>query len=351
MHNLTVYMDTITPVWTGNAFNKGKLLKPQSIIGSLRFWLEVFCYAAGELCKNCDKEELDQEKFMQKINELLEREKELSIVKAKRKALRELGISIPSQAFGCNGWEGFIKIKRISSIDEKEIKLPEVIYKERGNYNVDWNEADSRRIDRKKEHAWYFPQSFIFGRLTIEIELVDENIGKEILYPLLNFIQKYGFVGGKNNIGYGRVKFRLDNVKLSDFYEFKLNNKTKMIDDVVEENLKEFNELIKYDLIKNRKIGLYKLEDDTSEDKDILEIIKELIREKSKWRTECKNKSILEDNKRHYFFGSTCRDKYKDIEGPNATKIIPWINQVAENKYEYGFISLILLQDFPKEVK
>ncbi len=40
---------TITPLWTGDAWQENKEIRPSSLIGSLRFWFEVICYFA-EIC-------------------------------------------------------------------------------------------------------------------------------------------------------------------------------------------------------------------------------------------------------------------------------------------------------------
>lgn len=365
MSNIEVKMITQTPLCTGDAFSESHNLKPQSLLGSLRFWLEVICYAAGELDINC-KNEVKQSTFFSKVNEILERQ-EISLPEAKKEALKELAISIPSQLFGCNGWEGFVRIKEIDFCN-KQIELPCVIYKEKEKQDG-WKEEYPvikngikkcpGNIDKEKEHAWYFPDPCLFGEAKIKLELTDKKVGQDIIFPLLNFIQKYGFVGGKNNLGFGRVKFDLENTNLSEFNQFRFYNKTVKIDDIIKE--KKFDDLINYDLVKEGKIGFcnfgpYKFQKGRSLKEKYLQIIKTLLAKKSKLRGECKgdnkkyNKKsiILHSEKRHFVFGSTVRDKYKKIEGPNATKLIPWINHVENDEYEYGFISLILLEKFPR---
>lgn len=368
VYDIEVIMETQTPIRTGDAFRESKVLKPQSFLGSLRFWLEVICFVAGELENNCKSEKLDQEKFFSAINEIVEKQK-VSIFEAKKKALSALNISIPSQVFGCNGWEGFVRVKEIRFCN-KQINLPCVIYKEK--YKQDgWVEkypvVDNGRkkcprinIKKQKEHAWYFPDTYLFGKASIKLELVDEKIGKNIIFPLLNFIQKYGFVGGSNNLGFGRVKFSLEDINISEFNQFEFNNKIITIDDIIE-GKEDFNGLISYDLVKKRKIGffnfgLYKPKKEKSLEKMYLGMIKTLLVKKSELRGKCrgddekdkKEDNVFDNEKRHFVFGSAARDEYIGIKGPNATKIIPWINNVTENKYEYGFISLILLEKFPR---
>ena len=96
-------------------------------------------------------------------------------------------------------------------------------------------------------------------------------------------------------------------------------------------------------LVENRKIGLY-IKNKSSE-LEVKEIIKELIFNKS---NERKNKVI----QKTLCFGSTDKKKkqFKEIVGPNATKIIPWIDKAENGKYQYGYISLILLQGLKRGV-
>jgi len=345
-------MKTQTPIYTGDAFGKSNVLKPQPILGSLRFWLEVFCYAAGELNINCKNEKVDRDELFKKVNNIIE-EQEVSLFEAKKNALKELGVSIPSQVFGCNGWEGFVKINEINFC-KKQIRLPKAIYKNK-NKSDGWNEiypGDNRTIDKKKEHVWYFPVSSLFGEAKIKLELADEKIGDDIIFPLLSFIQKYGFFGGRNNLGFGRVKFNLENFNLSEFNQFRFYNRIITIDDVIEEKEK-FDDLINDDLVKKRKIGFYELDPDKSQNEDSIEkkylnMIETLLSEKSMLRYRCKQKYIKNKEKRHFVFGFTGKNEEGKIEETNATKIIPWINHIAENNYKYGFISLILLETFPR---
>jgi CRISPR-associated protein Cmr1 len=41
---IAVKFETITPLYTGDAWQNCKEIKPSSIMGSLRFWFEVLCY-------------------------------------------------------------------------------------------------------------------------------------------------------------------------------------------------------------------------------------------------------------------------------------------------------------------
>jgi len=47
---IKVKFETITPLWTGDAWGENSTIRPSSIIGSLRFWFEVY----NKICKNED---------------------------------------------------------------------------------------------------------------------------------------------------------------------------------------------------------------------------------------------------------------------------------------------------------
>jgi len=358
--SITVNVSTVTPLWTGDAWGKNTEIKPQSILGSLRFWFEVICYASNIpdiQVRPYNEEKVDFEKFKEAIETAIEKEKNISIFEAKRRALHNLNISLPSQIFGCNGWGGFIRIKRIEvskgcSFDNK-LGFPDVIYKDKTYSKDNWKgckRGEVKELTRKNKnyHFWYLTPYF-FGSFKIKFELADDGLMKDFLYPMLNFIEKYGFIGAKNNLGYGRVKFYVDKEDISDYRMFGfLNYKTGgsyEIDSII----KELNEdrLLDHELVEGKHIGLSVISN-SNRNHCLLDIIKELIKNKSQKRLDHKNKGG-DDEDRHYIFGAL-ENKRKNICETNATKIIPWINQIENGGYQCGFISLILLQDFAKEV-
>ena len=44
---VNVTFETITPLWTGDAWMENRQIRPSSIMGSLRFWFEVISLAKG----------------------------------------------------------------------------------------------------------------------------------------------------------------------------------------------------------------------------------------------------------------------------------------------------------------
>lgn len=345
MHNTTIVLKTVTPLWTGDAWAENKEIKPQSFLGALRFWFEVYCYAVGIKVGDYKTEKINAKEFAEEVEGLVKRG--IPVRQARRKALSRK-ISLPSQIFGCNGYKGLFNVKINSTDVSNPLKIPGVIYKKQSEKN-EWQTCErkefkkilnefsrTQKTDEDKIHAWFFGLPYFWGEVCIEFTVEEEGILQKILYPLLNFIQKYGLIGGKNNLGYGRVKFFGSDIDISKYNEFNFEDFGLQNIDI--KNAVKECETIE-ELFNCGKIGLYK-KDENSEITDILEIIKILIGSKSEKRLSF-NKSSKE---RHYIFGSIKRDEYKGIKGPNATKIIPWINKIDKG-YEYGFISLVFLKD------
>ncbi len=332
MEEIKVTFRTLTPLWTGDAWGENSEIKASSIIGSLRFWFEVICYFSGitnktnyeDKGKELLKDNIEYVKFREKI---LESGTNFDSVD---KALAELGITLPSRIFGCTGWKSLIRIKSSTiasngtrySYPIGKIDYPELKYK---------NPKDDKKVIIPK---WYFPKGFM-GEFEIVFKL-NEHIVKPIFYPLLHFIEKYGFLGGKWNVGYGRVKIESAKSKqkkneynegkeflFEKFYKYgDILSKFKNVSqkDFIEE-VYNFNDLINK---KSKKILLLK----NKSDGDIKSIIRELIKQKAEERIKMRSN----DDKRHRIFG----EGGKNAQG---TKIIPWIYE-ENNELKGGFISI-----------
>ena len=290
---------TVTPLYCGDAWMQNAAPRASSIMGSLRFWFEVICYFAG-ITTNADykvvgrnknvvfKADLNQEKFQDKLLKCLKDGNLLSIEGATDKALAEMGIPLPARIFGCTGWQGLIKIGETKIIQSEKTRFP-------------------------------FVGSFEIGFVT------NPQIAECILLPLLKFVEKYGFLGGGWNSGFGRVTASFSETSkgydtFKDYAEF-VNTPVKFADLVNKIPKKE-------DLCRKNinTINLYQCKIDGNKE----EILKELIREKVYLR-----RKINDKNERHLVFGTT--------EGsPQGSKILPWIYEPNgdESKRQCGFISI-----------
>ena len=135
-----VTFETITPLWTGNAWQENKEVRPSSIFGGLRFWFSLYWYN-----KTGSKEKLNNngipDENLRKLENLKEGRTFKNLFKeefletnnldeATDKALEKLGLTVPSRIFGCTGWKSRVKliIKDYESttlnIDNIETKYP-----------------------------------------------------------------------------------------------------------------------------------------------------------------------------------------------------------------------------------
>ncbi|ACX73145.1 CRISPR-associated RAMP protein, Cmr1 family [Methanocaldococcus vulcanius M7] len=371
MSKLNVKFKTLTPLWTSNAWGQCIEIRSSSIIGSLRFWFEVLCYFNGIVNDNyfdnegkpCEKLNYKdfQKKLEDKINRKLKNDEEYNIEKLTDEILSELGISLPSRIFGCTGWRGRIKIKKIEPIEDycfgNRLNLPYAIgiKKDNGDKNIiEWRtKNDYHQFIKEKYNGdnnnfkkdwsvWYFSDPYFYGKFEVTFE-TDKTIKDAVLIPLLNFIEKYGYIGGKWNIGYGRVKI-LNNDWDKDKTTFELSNFIKSVkngkiekyedfdfNDIVEninnENSKEigsFNDLLKIQnkilILKNQIEGNFK------------DIIKELIKIRA-LRRKGHKEDRGDNNERHQIFGYN-----NPTEG---SKILPYIYEDKDDrKLKGGFISI-----------
>ncbi len=367
MKEIKVSFGTLTPLWTGDAWRENKEIRPSSIMGSLRFWFEVICYFAG-ITSNSNyengklKDDLNFDEFKKKLSENGVSFEGLD------KNLAGCKISLPSRVFGCTGWKGWVRIKGIGVAENKEnynFPVGRIEFKELEYTKKYFDKKDNKEKMKKVIPAWYFPKGF-FGKFTVTFE-IKENILEPVFYPLLRFIEKYGFLGGKWNIGYGRVK--IDNIDDELWIrDFANKNDSKVDFKFNDTNSKELSKLIlvgnnfsistqPYEFLKfflgaesfycfnerdfqekasklPRDIRIAKLSDNFS---DFQNAIQELLKIKAKMRNCLRpNNSITEkedwNNFRHNLLGTTS-------QGLEGTKIIPWIYE-ENGQLKGGFVSI-----------
>ncbi|HDP67993.1 MAG TPA: type III-B CRISPR module RAMP protein Cmr1 [Candidatus Marinimicrobia bacterium] len=297
-----VQFETITPLFTGDVKREMTEIKPASIMGSLRFWFEVICHFSGRFnTEKYSKEEFDYNKY--------ERLVEKNPSAADDEICEQLQLSPVARYFGCTGWKSKIGFEKIYlGKDENKFIYPQ----------------NKKLVSGKN---WYLPNRYFEGKFTVVFTTESTEIAENILWPLLNFIQEYGFLGVKNNIGFGRVRIICDG--LESYQELKIDGKNFYPSQIVN----EVNQ--KYKMINFNTICYYKLENVKSE---YFVAIKKLLSDKSRQRSNEKSWQ-----KRHYIFGSINNDSFSnkigvktdEAKGPNATKIIPLIR----NK-DIGFLGI-----------
>jgi CRISPR-associated protein Cmr1 len=207
---------------------------------------------------------------------------------------------------------------------------------------------------------------------------VPEEIKETIFFPLLNFMDKYGYWGGSWNIGYGRLKVK--EIKINDqviertdwqknefdFSKFGKNEisvndiETVSFDNLInKDNINEITEILSTKKVKKIQIEdcNFNIKEAIREFKknklDIKKGIKELFREKvkeiikrkaelrKKYKPNTQNDNYVE--RRHEIFGYL-----KPTEG---SKILPYINRLDESTYECGLLSIAGILNLYQEPK
>lgn len=329
--NLTVTFETITPLWTGDAWMENSVIRPSSLMGSLRFWFEVICYFGGV----CKKEEFDNDKgrFEKDIkNDELKKEliKYGTDFNGQIKALKELGVPIPAIVFGTTGWKSLIEIKEIIFNDEN------------------FNEVENTKIFNAKNWYWKSPEYSGIFNVIFEVE---ENIKDSIFLPLLTFMDRYGYWGGGWNIGYGRLRvlsvneqdneWKREEFDFGKFFNENRNIKIKIgCSNGNQENCivrisSNYNDLFA-DIVSKNIVLVNGIIDDDNQiicNQKLEENIKKLIREKAKLRV-----SETNQKDRHYKFGKT--GKIEDEDLPQGSKILPYVNKLDNGSYQCGLLSI-----------
>jgi len=339
---IKVQFETITPLWTGDAWMENNEIRPSSLIGSLRFWFEVICYFGGV----CSEKDFDEKKgrFEKDIknDEIKERLlKHGTDFNGQIAALKELKVPIPAIIFGTTGWGSLIEIKAINNQNNQNST---------NNYPFPINRVEFEELKYKKDNkeikpAWYFKKGF-WGNFEVVFRVPAE-IKETIFFPLLNFMDKYGYWGGGWNIGYGRLKVlsvnSQDNSWQKNEFDFSNIDKNKKI--YIEENDSEENKIVELvketNLLtnKNPKIKHWKHNGCNLPVKDML---RNLIIEKANLR-----RSLNDQKERHYIFGKTGNIQGEDL--PQGSKILPYINRLDNNSYDCGLLSIAGILNLYKE--
>ena len=357
MLKVPITFETITPLFTGDCNQKMTEIKPTSIMGSLRFWFEVICHFSGKFNeKEYSKNEFDAKKYS-------------NFIKNKPHATdediqRKFELTSTVFYFGCTGWKSQIGIEKI---EKNDFTISKLVDSEKENQNLYGKKiflscGKKDKNGNPKESGWFLPKQYFWGQFQITFSLSNKDLKDNILFPLLSFIQEYGFLGGKNNIGFGRVKIlkpSITNTKMNVFWkEVDYSNfiQSKQLKESELENLSTYiSDKIEVIWLKHLKEDKKNQTQSTQSDNSIcaeiekyeaehfvpfLENIKCLLLLKSKMRKNINNRF-----QRHYFFGSTkekkefffnwSSKKYENISYPNATKIIPLIRE-----HERGFLAI-----------
>ncbi len=365
---IKVTFKTITPLWTGDAWQNNSEIRPSSLIGSLRFWFEVICYSCDVLEKkdfNSQNGRFEKEVDRDKLKNFIQ-QKGNDTNEIIKYLIEEQNIPISSVIFGTTNWKSLIEIKSIEPIEDycfgNRLNLPKKICIKKNTYEIKENNDCPNRFNNQWS-VYFLSQPYFYGKFKVKFS-VNKEIINSIFYPLLTFMNDYGFWGGKWNIGYGRLKiinlqiddneehnWRKEEINLKEFC-FRLENfkKVIVINDKTTKNdnkiyiielINNFNELIQLDE-RNKKIKVLKNELSNNDPKELIE---ELMKIKAQERANFKGDKEL----RHKIFGTTNPPPHNKNLLPQGAKILPYICK-EKNHLKGGFLSITSLLSLEGEI-
>ncbi len=335
---IEVTFETITPLWTGDAWSKSEEIKPSAIMGSLRFWFETIMYFAGILEKkdfNSQSGRFEKEVDRKKLKEFIQ-EHGNNLNGIIKYLINKQQIPISSVIFGTTNWKSLIEIKEIKPIEDycfgNRLNLPSRICINKRTYEIKENDDCPKRSNNDWS-VFFFLKPYFYGKFKVTF-LVEKQIIDSIFYPLLTFMDKYGFWGGKWNIGYGRLKVENINNNKNEFNlkTFGFEKENLKIDNILQV-VNDFDRLKKFSKgDKKIKILEYFVSENSFE-QSVIELIKLKMQNRAKLRGNVEL--------RHKIFGTTKPPPRKDFL-PQGSKILPYIKKIQRNKFPYdcGFLSI-----------
>ncbi|MCX7760367.1 MAG: type III-B CRISPR module RAMP protein Cmr1 [Hydrogenothermaceae bacterium] len=229
---IEVVFRTITPLWTGDAWQENCEIRPSSLMGSLRFWFAFY----WKVIKNKEAEILDQVIGFPKENlSELEKQKQKTFQEILQKnlvssnnfeeaidnTLNELQLSVPSRIFGCTGWKSRVKIE-IKNSKKVYIRLNDL------DFNYPLNKIN-RNLNSKFwiKKVLFKDNEFIKLFKDVEAELhVPSYWWENYLKEFFEFFQdKIILVGGKNSFGFGFVNLSIKQDNTTEINTVEISDK------------------------------------------------------------------------------------------------------------------------------
>ena len=181
---LILDLETLTPIWTGDAFRKGDEIKSSGIMGSVRWWYETINRGLGRKVCNSTSVfsscKLNGEEFIK------------SILKGKLvdDVLNEQEICPACKLFGCNDWSGKFRLI-VEEYNDKGIDKFISIANRRNNYK---RKVEGKLFTKEKPLRLHFQ--------AIKEMSYEE---RELLKFTLNLIGEWAALGARTAQGNGVV--------------------------------------------------------------------------------------------------------------------------------------------------
>ncbi|MEA3310488.1 MAG: type III-B CRISPR module RAMP protein Cmr1 [Chloroflexota bacterium] len=162
---LTITLRTLTPLWTGGVDGKCDRLHVTGIIGSLRWWYEALVRAGGYACDPASDNKCRYD--------------------SKDPQPPEKQLCPACYVFGATGWRRRFRLKVVEDATEPA-------------WNPSTGALNIRPPDRSR--GWYLPPGRV-GEITLRLDGDNETLQK--LAALFLFLEQWGSLGAKPQLGYG----------------------------------------------------------------------------------------------------------------------------------------------------
>jgi len=211
---MEIKIEACTPIWTGGV-ESGKCdrIHETSILGSLRWWMEVLVrgmggYVSDPTSENRSGFDLDKYKKSKAVD--------------KRQRLHDAGLCDVSQIFGATGWKRRFRLDLIedgtyhdNSVSPK-IELPK--------YEYEYKDKDGNTKRKTGTPKWHFPEKSDdkpkSGVFTLKIESLDPSFNPEVICGLVQFIADWSALGARSQMGFGVIKVLGDRINTQPLYNW-----------------------------------------------------------------------------------------------------------------------------------
>ncbi len=189
----SVKLKTLTPIWTGGVNTTMQRIQETGVLGSMRWWFEVFLRGIGaEVCdQKTRKCSFDADKYKNPQR------------KGERQRLLDAGLCDVCQVFGATGWRRRFRLTIEENLSDATITSP---------ISIKINQHKSR---------WYPPRAKQ-GEFTIHVRSLSPDFPPEIIAGLLQFMADWAAIGAKAQMGFGVVQVvgnRIETKALSDWLQ------------------------------------------------------------------------------------------------------------------------------------
>lgn len=172
---MDVTIKTLTPLWTGGIeSSKVDRIHETGILGGLRWWYEAIMRGLGGIVTDPTQGErrgFDKEKYNK------------STASDEYTRLEEAGLCAASQLFGTTGWQRQFRL-RVS-----------------GQHTLAWNNRVALNIKPPGRTRGWFLNAGMVGELTLTLHGDDDSLAR--ITRLLQFLELWGSLGAKPQLGYG----------------------------------------------------------------------------------------------------------------------------------------------------